>query len=358
MKGNWFKIVLALIVLLVRLCPDAWTQEKKNDILSITPAITFSWYPYADFYKESSTETKLDLNNFGMSITMNLKFFDKVGVHLNLTIDDPTFKKTVGFAGYLTASYFLLKFDYHAFGGTVTWTGNTPNPIPDGVYNFRNQWNNISLFLRVDQLPIEQWIASAPNLLWFLYMPLDFLYSFGLIGGRNLGAIGIGYANFDMPLKYMGKSDSELSNPGFGLITGNVWGFTMLWDTLTRHMELPVYQGSDLSVKFLNAIWLYVDCFFGFPTGKGKTDEQAIAWMSNANNGVSVNGNINGSVEYSIFKIILGLQHVWDVGKKGRIGLAAGVEILEETISATNNDINVYFRSRHIGPAVRLSVRW
>jgi hypothetical protein len=49
---------------------------------------------------------------------------------------------------------------------------------------------------------------------------------------------------------------------------------------------------------------------------------------------------------------------VWDVGKKGRIGLAVGVELLEETIKASNDDINIYFWSRHIGPAVRVSARW
>jgi len=348
MKSKWVEISLALIVLLIGPCTFAWAQEKKNGIFSITPAVSFSWYPYAEFKEEASTNTDIDLNNFGLSIIMSLKLFDKVGAHINLKIDDPAFKKLVDVAGYVTASYFLLKFDYHSFGGTVTWAGNTPNPIPGEVYNFRNQWNNVSLLLRIDQLKI---LGNIP----FLGL---LLHQFGLIGTGNLGAIGIGYATFDMPLEYRVQPDSRLSNPGFGLIKGEVWGLSVLWDTLTWSMERP----ASYKRSFINYIWIYLDWFHGFPPsgsiGKGETDEQAIAWMSNANNGVSVDGNIKQDMKYTTFKGVLGLQYVWDVGKKGRIGLAAGAELLEETIDAHNDDINIHFWSRHIGPAVRVSVRW
>jgi hypothetical protein len=348
MKSKRFEIAVVLIVLLIGPCTVARAQEKKNGIFSVTPAVSFAWYPYVNFLNEKSTETEVDLNNFGMSVIMSLKLFDKVGAHLNLKIDDPTFEKLVDVAGYITAYYFMLKFDYHSFGGTVTWVGNTPNPIPGDTYNFRNQWNNVSLLFRIDQLQITN------AYLW------DFLNDFGLIGAGNLGAIGIGYARFDMPLEYRVLSDGGLSNPGFGLVKGKVWGLSILWDTLSWNMERPASYKRNLA----DYIWIYLDVFLGgyfWPfesIGKGETDAQAIAWMSSTNNGVSVDGNINRNIRHTILKGTLGLQYVWDVGKKSRIGLAVGAEILEESISAHNDDINIGFGVHHIGPAVRVSAYW
>jgi hypothetical protein len=352
MKSKWFESALALILLLIGPCTAAWAQEKKSDIFSIAPAVTFSWYPYVNFGEGASTNTEIDLNNFGMSVMMSLKLFDKVGAHLNLKIDDPTFKKLVDVAGYVTAYYFLLKFDYHSFGGTVTWIGDTPNPIPGEVYNFRNQWINVLLLFRVDQLKIRN---------ESLRRPLEELL---LIGGKNLGAIGIGYARFDMPVEYKGIG-SELSNPGFGLVKGEAWGLSILWDTLSWNMERPVSYRS-----WTQYLWVYVDVFlgrlpFGF-IGKAETDAQAIEWMSNANNGVSINDNGNirnfhenaGISGYLHEKMNLGFQYTWDIGKKGRIGFAVGAELLVEMIEVFTDDIAIGFGAWHIGPALRVSARW
>ena len=370
MKSKWLQTALVLIVLLIVPCTAAWAQEdesddtvvqpdliqpnlvqpKKNDIFNITPAFSFAWYPSAKFYNEESANTEVDRNNFGMSVMMGLKLFDKVGAHLNLKIDDPTFQKLVDIAGFVTAYYFMIKFDYHSFGGAVTWAGNTPNPISGEVYNFRNQWTNVSLLFRIDQLRMR----NEPSILELSLFSL--LQGLRLVGTGNLGAVGIGYARFDMPLEYRIQPDRGLSNPGFGLVTGEAWGFSILWDTLIWNMERPAFHEGNI-IPLMQYIWICLDWFQGLSfIGKGETDAQAIAWMSNANNGVSVDGNIKPS--YSIVKVDLGLQYVWDVGKKGRIGLAVGAEFLEETIEASNNDINIYFLSRHIGPAMRVSARW
>jgi len=335
--------IALVIVLVIGPCTAAWAQEKKNDIFSITPAFSFAWYPSANFFKEVSTDTEVDLENFGMSAIMSLKLFNKVGARLNLKIDDPAFKKLVDVAGFVTASYFILKFDYHSFGGTVTWKGNTPNPISGDVYNFRNQWTNVSLLFRIDQLTVKnEWLRG-------------FLAGLMLTGTGNLGAIGIGYARYDMPLEYQAKSGG-LSNPGFGLVKGEAWGFSVLWDTLSWNMEGSTYSGSQI-LYFMQHIWICLDWFHGLSfISKGETDAQAIAWMSNANKGVSVDGNIKST--YTIVKANLGFQHMWNIGKKGRIGLAVGVEMLEETIDASNDDIKMYFWSTHVGPAVRVSARW
>ena len=332
-----------LTVLLIGPCTAAWTQDKKSDIFSVTPSFGFSWYPSVAFGNELSTNTEVDLNNFGMSVIMSLKLFDKVGASLNLKIDDPTFKKLVDIAGYVTAYYFLLKFDYHSFGGTVTWTGDTPNPIPGGEYNFRNQWTYISLLFRLDQLPNIPLLGSL-------------LYDWGLWGRENLGAIGIGYARFDMPLEYRVQPNRGLSNPGFGLVKGESWGLSVLWDTLTWSTERP----ASYRRHFMDYIWLYLDIFnYPFPIpGKGETDAKAITWMSNANDGASVDGNIDKATTYSIFKGVLGLQYIWYIGQKGRIGLGVGAELLTESIEAKNSDIAINFSSTNIGPTVRVSARW
>jgi len=288
-------------------------QEKKNDIFSITPAFSFAWYPYAKFFKEESTNTGVDLNNFGMSAIMSLKLFDKVGAHLNLKIDDPAFKKLVDFAGYVTAYNFMIKFNYHAFSGSVTWTGNTPNPIPGDIYNFRNQWTNVSLMYRIDQFSFDS-INNIKNehLRYLLMIPVFALSEVGLLGSGRLTAIGLGYANFDMPLEYRVNSGRSLSNSGFGLIKGSVWGLSIYCDTLSWLMD-PKYSGLSGSISFipfLNYLWFNVDWFHGFQPigsiGKGETDAQAIAWMSNSNNGAYINGNINQSIKYSVFNASLG----------------------------------------------------
>ena len=327
-------VAIVLILLLIVPRTAIWAQEEKSSAFSITPAFSFAWYPYTHFYNEESTNTELNLNNFGMSAMMSLKLFDKVGAYLNLKIDEPNFSQLVDFAGYVSAYYFMIKFDYHAFGGTVSWTGYPPNPIPGGVYNFRNHWNRYSLLLRIDQLRL-------PSVLDFIY---NFLSDIRLIGSYNLGAIGIGYARYEMPLEYRVLSSNELSNSGFALLKGESWGLSILWDTLSWNMERSDFIRKGLN-GFMQYVWIYLDCFVGI-NGRG----EATTWMS----GVSNTDNIKPS--YSIFKTNLGFQYRWDVGEKGRIGLAVGIEMLNEGISVSDYAIN--YESRHIGPALRVSTRW
>jgi hypothetical protein len=345
MKSKKIKRFFVFVLMVIVPCAIVLAQEEqqeKSDIFNITPAVAFSWYPHAEYKKEVSTNTDFDINNFGMSVIMGLKLFDKVGANLNLKIDDPTFQKMVDIAGYVTAYHFMIKFDYHAFGGTVKWAGNTPNPIPDGVYNFRNKWSNVSLLFRIDQLPIENIAIKA------------FLNNLYLWGSGNLAAVGIGYARFDMPLEYQ-TENNRIVNPGFGLISGDAWGFSILWDTLAKRMESG--DGGVHIIPFLNYLWIYLDWFHGL-IGTGETDGYAIEWMRDNNNGISVNGNFGNKVAYTIVKGALGFQYAWRVGKKGRIGIAAGVELLEETIEANNSDIGIYYWSQHIGPTIRVSARW
>jgi hypothetical protein len=353
MKGKWFEIALVLIVLLIGPCTASWAQEKKTGIFSITPAFTFSWYPYATFHEDASanTDTEVDVNNFGMSAMMSLKLFDKVGANVDLKIDDPAFRKLVDIAGYLTAYYFMLKFDYHSFGGTVRWAGNPSyNPIPNGLVNFRNQWTTVSLLFRVDELALDgEGFFSE-----YLRLMRDYLF----LGGQVMGAVGIGYARFDMPLAYQTQPSSGLLHPGFGLVKGEVWGFEFLWDTLSKTMERSAAERS--SWLWLQHIWVYIDWFWGLPpfgvVGSGEIDAKAVKWMSDKN-GVSVDGNIS-NLHYGVVHGILGYQNVWDIGKTGKIGLAVGVELLEENIKAHSDDILIDYWSWHIGPTVRVCASW
>jgi hypothetical protein len=282
MKNKYFNIAIMLMGLLIVSYTSTWAQEGKNDIFSITPAFSFAWYPYAKIFTEESTNSDIDQNNFGMSAIMNLKLFDKVGAHLNLKIDDPTFKKLVDFAGYVTAYNFMLKFNYHTFNGSVTWTGNTPNPISDDVYNFRNKWSNVSLLYRIDHISLEKMMGIENEFLRYLVMiPFFTLNEVGFLGSGKLTAIGLGYANFDMPLEYKVNIKGGLSNPGFGLIKGQVWGLSIYTDTLSWQMDPKSGWGSTVYlIPFIKYLWLNIDWFHGFrpfgSIGKGETDVNAI----------------------------------------------------------------------------------
>jgi len=351
MNSSYFHTVLLTMVLITGLSNTAWAEEeKRNSIFSITPAVSFAWYPYAYFLKQESIKTEADINNFGISALMGLKLFDKVGVQLGIKIDDPTFKKMVDFAGYINVYSFIINFDYHTYGGTVTWEGSTPNPISGGSYFFRGHWTNISLLYNL--LPV--FMKDYPQLI----------------------AIGITYTSFETPLEYRVKKDSKL-NPGFGLVKFNAWGISILMDTLVGAMELsPEAKERSLfkPLKFrdynLN-LWMYFDIFYGLYLQKGEIDAKALAWMVNANDGASIDGDItrnfkifandeNGDDSNGVFKLslILGIQKVWDLGKKTRIGLAGGVGFGMEKLYTSSDDIIVGFNSMYIGPVVRFSARW
>jgi hypothetical protein len=248
MRNNQFGIAIVLIALIMGPCTSAWTQEK--DIFSVLPAATFSWYPFAwsnTLAEKPSTKTEVDLDNFGMSFIMGLKFFDKVGVHLNLKINDPTFQKLVDFAGYINAWYLMLKFDYHSYGGSVSWTANTPNPIPNG-FDFRTEQTNIALLFRLDQLyPVK--LETFNPMLW------------AIKESHIVVAVGIAYASFSQPVEYQVQPDRGLSYPGFGMIKGEVWGISYHFDTLTWFTELSASQRSALPLRH---IWAYLDAFAAF----------------------------------------------------------------------------------------------
>jgi hypothetical protein len=346
MKNKGFRTSLLLIALIMGSYTSAWAQEKKS-MLSITPAATFSWYPFAwsntliqKIDTKPSAETKLYLDNFGMSFTMGLKLFDKVGAYVDLKIDDPTFQKLVDIAGYVNAWYLMLKFDYHSYGGSVSWVTDTPNPIPDG-YNFRIQQTNVSLLLRLDQLYPVKWETLNPMLR-------------ALKESHIAATVGIGYARFSMPVEYQIQPDSRLAYSGFGLVSGEVWGFSYHFDTLTWFSELSASGRSALPL-INRHLWMYLDAFVGIFFRKGETDRQTIEWMKNEN-GAPVDGSI--SPTYTTLNAILGYQHLWDIGKKGRIGFAVGAELSFEGSTANNKDIGIKHEFWHIGPAVRVCLRF
>jgi hypothetical protein len=352
MKSKWLYSILILIGLHIGLCSALWAQDKKNDIFNITPAVSFAWYPYGKVTDERSTKTEFDLNNFGMSVIMNFKLYDIVGTHLNLKIDDPAFKNLVDITGFITAPYLMLKFNYHFFSGTVTWTENTPNPISGGVSQFRNQRTNVSMLFRVDNLKWERGNNDFLNIFYdYIY---ESFYNWGLVGRDILGAIGVGYSRFEMPLEYRVYASKDLENPGFGLVKGELLCFAMHWDTLTWNIERSASERNN----FWQYLCIYMDFLMSIPSFyiSAKTDAQAIEWINN-NNSNTVNGNFY-DMSYLYVNAFLGLQYIWDIGINGKIGLAVGVEIFSESIKAFTDDFSVKFDSEHYGPAVRLSVRW
>ena len=332
--------ILVLFVLAVAAFAD-------GEIFNVTPSAMFSWYPSSAYGKfssasdiEPSTKTTTGLNNYGISALMGLKLFDKVGAQLNMKIDDSNFQNLVDIAGRINAYMFLLKFDYHSFTGIVTWDGDKAyNPIPGGEMEFSSKWYSFSLLFRVDEWLEMEWL--------------------GLIG------IGAFYGSAEIPVQYRRNKESEkllsTHNPGFGWIKSNqIWGFSFLWDGLTAYMEAedPSYQAFSISDS--SALWIYMDLLMGF--ADTELDEAAVKEMAVANgfgkNELSNKNDGAGNSGYMKNSIILGLMKRWDVGKKTRIGLAVGVEMLMEALSFKNDDIVADIFGFSAGPVVRFSARF
>jgi hypothetical protein len=347
---NIRKIMMLMIVLLVLISLPIFSQEstqiapEKKSVFEVTPAASFVWYPYSKTTVGESTITEIDTYNFGISVLLGLKLFDKIGAQLNLTIDDPTFEKMVDFAGYINAFNLMLKFDFHAFGGNVTWQGETPDPIPNNKYNFRNTWNTVSLMYSLDEL---------------LY-PLRHMRL----------AIGISFVDFSMPVEYQIRNEAKFPedpSPGFGKINGQLWGISLFTDTLVKNMDLPssdrnswISLGWLLNIDALDNIkfWIYTDFNLGF-LGTGELDKDAINWMKTANNVNSIDTNFDVvSVLFMKYSQIVGFQYIWDIGKKSRIGLAIGADMMLEMILAGTEDIEIDVSTFNIGPAVRLSIKF
>jgi hypothetical protein len=342
------------LVLFINVNNYLWAEEKNDSIFSITPAISFSWYPYVEILEERSTKTEIDANNFGLSVLLGLNLFKKVNLNLALKIDDPSFKKMVDIAGYISAYNFMLKFDYHSFSGKVNWVGSYPNPIPDGFYQFNNNWASVSLLYRFDNIVHDK----IPYIVWDLS---DFPYVL---------AFGITYSNFSMPVEYQTLSGGGLLTPGFGQINGRLFGITLLLDTLARSMDISTDERSKLPLTFSNLnidIWGYINLIYCAYLGNAELDNEAVAYMDNANTD-NADGKIkqqfsigtHNGISPAFFRtsIILGIQKIWDLKNNGRIGLGIGVEFLTESIYAHTSNIMVSYKSNSIGPVIRFSARW
>jgi hypothetical protein len=338
MKNKRFFYTGLVMAVVMGICfPSA---AFTDDLFSIAPAAMFSWYLHTDITEES-TKTEIDTDNYGMSFIMGLKLFNKVGAQLNLTVDDPTFQKLIDFMGYFDVYNVIPKFDYHSFGGNVTWQSDTPDPIPNNKYNFRNNWNNVSLLYN-----------------WGNMIPSDVAVGY-------MVSVGVGYFNFTMPVEYKIKNKEKLTYPGFGMIDGKIFGLSIFIDTLAAGMNLTkdVREGKNSTgmtiLRGTNLdLWIYTDFFLSLFGGTLELEKNAINNMSAKNNS-SIDSDIKpDSDTFFRASAIIGLQKVWDISEKFRIGLAIGVDLLTESIKVSNDDIEIDYSLFSVGPAIRLSMKF
>ena len=343
------RVCASLIMAVLMFCftTAVFAKEPANSSLfSVMPAVSFSWFPKVSFTEEN-TITTADIENYGMSFVMGLKFFDKYGASLNLTIDDPKFQKMVDFAGTITAHDLILKFDIHTFGGNVIWDPDLtesyrPNPIPGG-YDFKTQFNSVSLMYRWDQL-------LGVNL--------------GL-----LGAAGISYSSISIPVEYqvLGEYKVNLQDiriPGFGNVKANLWGFSMYFDSLTPVMEMSKAERkySLLRMEYLDLDWwIYTDFVLGM-IGKANYDEESLKWMATQNDVESISDKFSspaaGNPLFMRYTQVIGIKKVWDVGQNARIGLAIGGEGLLEWFSGFTDDFAINYDAFSIGPTIRFTAKF
>jgi len=303
----------------------AWKAEIEKDRIRKENfggyfALTGSWYPYAElnpeWYGDFSTKTNLNLNNFGLSALMDLKFFKDYGAALDLKIDDPTFKKLVDFAGRLSYKGFLLGFNYHSFGGTVKWLDGANHPLPDKEKDnrFRTEWTTYSLMA---DFAYGTWYAE----------PYDMI-----------GAFGISLLTFDIPLEHRVK-DAVAVAP----VSGTSVGLSFLFN----------YGGEAPS--FIKGFyqWIHLNGIAGltfFTKDKNTYNELSKA------TGVNLTYTDDDCNDWGFFlraNAILGVNKMWYVGYSTTIGVSAGIDFLIDWFLAAPE---LFMMS--VGPAMRFSVRF
>ena len=302
----------------------------------INPAVSFSWYPSAN-YSGEYTNTTDDGRNYGISAMLGLKLFEKYGAQFNLKIDDPTFQKMVDFAGLLNINNVVLKFDYHAFGGNITWKDeDKPNLIPENSlglreFGFRETWTTFHLMYHMEFIPIFYW------------------------------TFGISMVNLQVPVEYLvnEKTEKSLSNPGFGMIKGRFWGVSFLIDTLAKKVdELAEWGGADYYRDSTFNIWILSDFVLAFSTSF-EFDKTAVARMAAANSVDSIDAKVEGiNGGYMKGSLVLGLQKAWDIDGEIFMGIGIGADMMFEFIGASTTDITVSYSTINVGPSIRFSVRF
>ena len=313
-----------------------------NEYFTIAPGFSAAWYPYADFSDYVGAPIETGYNNWGLSAMMNLALFQRVSASIDFGISDPTLKKLMKFAGYLSAYNFMIKYDYHAYNGKATGKGSPPdNPLPDGPKNFDASMTDISLMYRFDSS-----IFSDPVMMW---------------------AVGLFYANFNTWTGYQGLSPLQ---DGFGKITGTAWGVSMLLDSIPLSMGLA---DSDGYIDFCDGLeffdngtyalhaWVYGYMLLGaIPAGSGSLDKKVVQDMADRG-GIPLEDTDfkkNPGGTYAKISVILGFLNRWELGPV-HIGLAIGAELLWEQFSIkTKKDIAAEVNVWNIGPVARLTVRY
>ena len=145
--------------------PAVQTNNRKKKAVLIEPMVGITLYPlYAmgvrldkGYTPDSSFEEEYDNYmvaadfNFISYYQLSLKLFDKVGVAVNMNIDDVNFNKITQIAGAINAYRFGLRFDYHTVKGEAYWSGEPLGHkqfIPP-KYNYEMNSTMTTLFYRI-----------------------------------------------------------------------------------------------------------------------------------------------------------------------------------------------------------------
>ena len=297
---------------------DAVERDKaRKEKFSGYFALTGSWYPYSEFipsYKgDYATETDLDLNNFGLSALMNIKFFKDYGAALDMKIDDPTFKKLVDIAGRFNYKNLIIGLNYHSFGGNVKWLNDKtiPHPLNDEDYGFRTRWTTYTLML---DLAYGTWYAE----------PYD------MIGG-----FGLSLLTFEIPLEHHLNGAVAVAP-----VKGTSWGLSFLLN----------YGGESPSAIKGFYKWIYINgmaglTFFSKDVNTLKALKEETGYT----------GSVGDGKDWGLFaraNMILGYNKMWYVGNTATLGFSFGVDFLVDWFLAAPE---LFMMS--VGPAIRVSIR-
>jgi len=144
--------------------PAKATNKKKKKAVQIEPMAGITFFPlYAmgvnlDMGDTPISNKEEEYDNYYVQADFNfihyyqlsLKLFDRVGMALNLDIDDADFKKLSQLAGAIDAYRFGLRYDYHHVKGEAVWHGEPLGyrQIIPPSYDYEMHSRMITLFYR------------------------------------------------------------------------------------------------------------------------------------------------------------------------------------------------------------------
>jgi hypothetical protein len=327
------KTIIFILVIISIFCLPIFSQEET---VLFDASIGFSYYVFSDFQGVSLVA---DNFNYNLQLIMGLKLFGKISTYFDLGIDDPTFKRSINFAGTIGSKYFTVQLDYHRVRGNLEWIEFGFKQNLTSVYdNYKSEKN---------ELFDQTWLTAALMLPRFSAEPGNFVDH---LGGDVL--FGFFWNHSIMPTDIiLTYYDDDVYICKYFLDTRylvNAWGIRMaiLQDMMADYsqgiLQLPLFNLENSN------FFLYHNAIFDFGLGFGKSNYEII----------------DIGIMYMKIRDMIGLGYNWDIGSNGSINIIVGFDFSLEyflPVDFPNHTLdigNIYgLNTKNEGPFIRLGIK-